>query len=234
MNFTLNFGSSIVPHVTFFIMATDPVNDHSWVAPQASSTSSSTTLPRHHMEDINSTSYIPRMARMIPTSMTVHTFFVKKISFPMTSRPDELWILERTTDGTETWKPIEAFLENLQISQDPNVLRTAAKHWRQLHAVPLISSSSPSSSHFPVLPHPEHPDVHFDRPVSVIPDHTHTHFAILLGTLRTTSLPGNCYIPFLATMALYTTIFTCWPNLQNYDLIYDSGTYNLYPWTFTT
>ena len=34
------------------------------------------------------------------------------------------------------------------------------------------SSSSFFSSHFPVLPHPEHPDVHFDRPISVIPDHT--------------------------------------------------------------
>ena len=154
------------------IMATDPVNDHSWVAPLASSTSSSTTLPRPHMEDINSTSYIPRMARMIPTSMTVHTFFVKKVSFPMTPRPDELWILERAPDGTETWKPIEVFLDSLQISHDPTVLQTAANHWRQQHSVPTISSSLSSPPHFPVLPHPEHPDVHFDRPVSVIPDHT--------------------------------------------------------------
>ena len=49
------FGSSIVPHVMLLIMATDPVNDHSWVAPLAPSTSSSTTLVKPHIEDINST-----------------------------------------------------------------------------------------------------------------------------------------------------------------------------------
>ena len=165
---------------TFFIMATDRVNDQRWVASQASSTSSSTTLPRHHMEDITSTSYIPRMARMIPTSMTVHTFFVKKISFPMTSRPDELWILERTIDGTETW--------------NPNVLRTAANQWRQQYAVPVISSSSPTS-HFPVLPHSEHPDVYFDRPVSVIPDHTHT-FCKPVGDAPHNITPKGLLHPF--------------------------------------
>ena len=166
------FGSSFVTLVTPFNMATSPVNDLCYAPPRASSTSPSPTLPRHHAEDINSTSYIPRMARMIPTSSTVHTFFIKKVRFPMTSRPDELWILERTQDGIETWKPIEVFLESLEISHDPMVLETAANLWRQQFSVPTIPSSSSSTTHYPVLPHPEHPDVHFDRPVSVIPDHT--------------------------------------------------------------
>ena len=168
---------------------------------------------------------------MIPTSITVHTFFVKKVSFPMTSRPDELWILERTPDGTETWKPIEVFLDSLQISHDPTVLQTAANHWRQQHSVPTISSSLSSPPHFPVLPHPEHPDVHFDRPVSVIPDHTnilqacwgrsaHHHSQ---GT--TTSLLWPPWRP---------TIVTRRPNLQNYYHDFDFGTYYIYSWTFTT
>ena len=155
-----------------FNMANAPINDLCYAPPSASSTSPSTTLPRPHAEDINSTSYIPRMARMIPTSSTVHTFFIKKVSFPLTSRPEELWILERAQDGIETWKPIEFFLESLQISHDPMVLQTAANLWRRQFSVPTIPSSSSFATHFPVLPHPD-PDVHFDRPVSVIPDHTH-------------------------------------------------------------
>ena len=104
---------------SFLIMATDRVDDPHGFFPQPSTTSTSATLPRHHMEDTNSISYIPRMARMIPNSTTVHTIFVKKISFPMTSRPDELWILERTTDGIETWKPIETFLEIFRFHKIP-------------------------------------------------------------------------------------------------------------------
>ena len=43
----------------------------------------------------------------------------QKGSFPMTPRPDELWILDHTQNGTETWKPLEVFLEELDISHDP-------------------------------------------------------------------------------------------------------------------
>ena len=151
-----------------------PVRRFALAFPQPlTTTSTSAPISSHHMEDTNSASYIPRMARTVPNSTTVHTIFVKKITYPMTSRPDELWILERTTDGIETWKPIETFLENFQISQDPKVLRTTANQWRRHYDVPVISSSTPTTSHFPVLPHPEHPNVRFEQPVSVIPDHTH-------------------------------------------------------------
>ena len=153
-------------------MATPSGYDLYSALPGATSTSPCTTAPSHHGEDITSTSYIPRMARMIPTSSTVHTFFIKKVSFPMTPRPDELWILERTQDGIETWKPLEVFLDDLDLSHDPTILRTSANRWRQQFCVPTISSSPSSTTQHPVLPHPEHPDVHFDRPVSVIPDHT--------------------------------------------------------------
>ena len=109
---------------------------------------------------------------MIPTSSTVHTFSLKRVTFPLTSRPDELWLLERTQDGIETWKPIEEFLADLNLTHDPTVLQTAANFWRHRFSVPTILSTSPSTTPHPVLPHPEHPDVHFGGPVSVVPDHT--------------------------------------------------------------
>lgn len=155
-------------------MATDPFDDSHWLFPQPSTaTSTSSPTPSHQMEDITSASYIPRMARTIPHSTTVHTIFIKKITYPTTSRPDELWILERKTDGIETWKPIETFLENLQLSQDPRALRATANQWRHHYDVPTISSSTSITSRFPVLPHPEHPNVQFGQPVSTIPDHTY-------------------------------------------------------------
>ena len=96
-------------------------------------TSPSPTAPSPRPENPTSASYIPRVARMIPNSTTVHTIFIKKISYPFTSRPDELWILERTEDGRETWKPSETFLENLHLTRDRATLRTTANQWRQYY-----------------------------------------------------------------------------------------------------
>ena len=110
-------------------------------------------------DDPTSASYIPRAARMIPTSTTVHSVFIKKLSYPLSSRPDELWIVERTIDGIETWKPVETFLENMYLTSDRATLRTTANHWRQYYDVP-IQSSSPTTTSVPVLPHPEHTNVY--------------------------------------------------------------------------
>jgi hypothetical protein len=46
-------------------------------------------------DDPSSVSYIPRTARTVPQAFTVHTIYVKKITYPMTSRQPELWVLER-------------------------------------------------------------------------------------------------------------------------------------------
>ena len=159
-------------------MATDPFEDpfddsRRLFPPSSTTTSTNMTPPSQQMEDITSASYIPRMARMIPHSTTVHTIFIKKITYPLTSRPDELWILEHTTDGRETWRPVETCLENLQLTGDPATLRTTANQWRHYYDVPTISSSTSMASLFPVLPHPEHTNVHFGQPVSAIPDHTY-------------------------------------------------------------
>ena len=71
----------------------------------------------------------------------------------MTSRPDELWILERTIDGMENWRPVETFLGNLQLAQDQRALRATANQWRLHYDVPPISPSTTFPLH-PVLPHP--------------------------------------------------------------------------------
>ena len=149
---TFGFRLILLPYL--LIMANDPFDDsHYLPSPPTATTPTNLPTPIHQMEDITSASYIPRMARTIPHSTTVHTIFIKKITYPMTSRPDELWILERTDDGQETWRTVETFLENLQLSQDPGALRTTANQWRHYYEVPPISSSSSMPSLFPVLPH---------------------------------------------------------------------------------
>ena len=130
------------------------------------------TTHAHH-DDPSSPSYIPRTARMIPTSSTVHTIHFKKVSFPMTTRPDELWIVETDSNGVETWKPIETFLETFELTHDPAIIRNSANNLRLQHQVPSRQPPTPTSqtTHH-VLPHPEHPDVHVTEPFSAIPDHT--------------------------------------------------------------
>ena len=102
-------------------------------------------------EDPSSVSYILRSARTVPQALTVHTIYLKKITYPMTSRQPELWVLERNHDGLETWRPVETFLGNLQLSQDPRVLRAVANQWRLHYEVPPISSSSTTTALHPSL-----------------------------------------------------------------------------------
>ena len=153
-------------------MATNLFGDFNEFSAQATTIPTTIQTQHNQMDDSTSPSYIPRTARTVPHSTTVHTIFIKKITYPMTSRPDELWILERTTEGMETWRPIETFLENLHLTQDPRALRATANQWRLHYDVPAISSSTPASL-FPVMPHPEHSNVHFGQPVSAVPDHTY-------------------------------------------------------------
>ena len=124
-------------------------------------------------DDPTSASYIPRAARTIPTSTTVHSVFIKKLSYPLSTRPDELWIVERTLDGIETWKPVETFLENMRLTNDQATLRTTANHWHRYYDVPIQSSSSPTATAVPVLPHPEHSNVYVSQPYEAIPDQLH-------------------------------------------------------------
>ena len=171
----MNLGSSkSFVYRIFLNMATNPFDDLNLLSTQSATTTSTTYQTQYNQaDDSTSASYIPRMARTVPHSSTVHTIFIKKITYPMTSRPDELWILERATDGMETWRPIETFLGNLQLTQDPRALRATANQWRLHYDVSPISSSTSTPPLHPVLPHPEHSNVHFGQPVSTVPDHTY-------------------------------------------------------------
>ena len=143
------------------------------VSNRSSPTSVHGPVPHLPPDDPTSASYIPRAARMIPTSTTVHSVFIKKLSYPLSTRPDELWIVERTLDGIETWKPVETFLENMHLTNDRATLRTTANHWRRYYDVPIQSSSSPTAISVPVLPHPEHANVYVSQPYEAIPDQLH-------------------------------------------------------------
>ena len=139
-----------------------------------SSTSTPNTAQFFTSDDISSPSYIPRAARMVPTSSTVHTIQFKKICFPMSPRPDELWVIELTPEGVETWKQIETFLEAFDLTHDPSTILHAANGLRVQHQVPVRdASSSASLATDLILPHPEHPDVHFPGPLTAVPDQIH-------------------------------------------------------------
>ena len=167
--FRLQFVSIL--YLLFLDMATHTTDGVPRMIPALSSMTPTDGTNTHlQPDDPTSASYIPRVARMTPTSTTVHTIFIKKLSYPLTSRPDELWILERTADGRETWKPVETFLENMHLTRDRATLRTTANHWRQYYEIPIQSSSSSTTTSFPVLPHPEHTNVHVSQPYEAIPD----------------------------------------------------------------
>ena len=139
------FGFRLLSNLYLFLhyMANHTADGLPRMLPAPYSMSSTNTIgPSLQSDDPTSASYIPRAARMIPTSTTVHTIFIKKITYPFTSRPDELWILERTEDGRETWKPVETFLENMHLTRDRATLRTTANQWRQYYDIPVHSSSS--------------------------------------------------------------------------------------------
>jgi len=125
-----------------------------------------------HYEDPTSVAYIPRAARAVPQAHTVHTIYVKKVTHPLSTSPDELWILETNSDGLERWRSIESFLGSLHLSQDPRTLRAVANQWRFHYDVQPVPNTAPSDSLHPVLPHPEHSTVFFGQPVSAIPDHS--------------------------------------------------------------
>ena len=170
--FRLQFVS--ISYLLFPYMANPGTDDVLRLIPTRSSTTSTHGLDSHlPPDDPTSASYIPRAARMTPTSTTVHTIFIKKLSYPFSSRPDELWILERTLDGIETWKPVETFLENMRLTRDRATLRTTANHWRQYYDIPIPSSSSSTATSVPVLPHPEHTNVYVSQPYEAIPDQLH-------------------------------------------------------------
>ena len=66
--------------------------------------------------DPMSNRYIPREARAVPHEETVHTIEFRKITYPLTDRPAELWIVETNHQGHTHWRTLERFLHDFAIS----------------------------------------------------------------------------------------------------------------------
>ena len=52
---------------------------------------------------------LPESAQRVPRSTLLHTIYFKRISFPLTPRPDELWIVEVDHTGHDVWRTVENF-----------------------------------------------------------------------------------------------------------------------------
>ena len=60
--------------------------------------------------------YIPPAARAVPHEEVVHTIEFRKITYPLTDRPAELWIVETNHRGHKSWRTLERFLDDFAIS----------------------------------------------------------------------------------------------------------------------
>ena len=94
--FQRNFGfSSVLFDIILLLlyMTTSATDDAArLVSTRSSPTSVHGPDPHLPPDDPTSASYIPRAARMIPTSTTVHSVFIKKLSYPLSSRgKDTRW-----------------------------------------------------------------------------------------------------------------------------------------------
>ena len=62
--------------------------------------------------DFPDTTYfgLPQVAQQVPRATLLHTVYFKRISYPLTYRPSELWIIEVDQDGNESWRTAEDFI----------------------------------------------------------------------------------------------------------------------------
>ena len=123
---------------------------------------------QHHVYDD-----LPAAAQRVPRSTLLHTILFKRISFPLTSRMDELWIVEVDQTGHETWSPLEEFLCRFCPPVDHHLLQTWAASWREHFDIPAPTDDTSQDSQYPVLPQPNHARTSVGRPASWIPDHSH-------------------------------------------------------------
>ena len=66
--------------------------------------------------DPMSNRYIPREARAVPHDEIDHTIEFRKITYPLTDRPAELWIVETNHRGHTHWRTLERFLVDFAIN----------------------------------------------------------------------------------------------------------------------
>ena len=123
---------------------------------------------QHHIYDD-----LPAAAQRVPRSTLLHTILFKRISFPLASRPDELWTVEVDHTGHETWSPLEEFLCRFCPLVDHHLLQAWATSWREHFDIPVPTDTTSQESQYPVLPQPNHARTSAGRPASWIPDHSH-------------------------------------------------------------
>ena len=116
---------------------------------------------------------LPADAQRVPRSTLLHTIFFKRLSFPLTSRLDELWVIEVDQSGQETWSSLEEFFGHFCPPVDPHVLQPWAASWRSHFDIPTPVTHPSPDLQYPVLPQPNHARARVGRPASWIPDHSH-------------------------------------------------------------
>ena len=116
---------------------------------------------------------LPTAAQTVPRSTLLHTILFKRISFPLTSRLDELWVNEVDQSGHETWSSLEEFICRFCPPVDPHVLQPWAASWREHFDIPAPTANTSQDPQYPVLPQPNHARARVGRPASWIPDHSH-------------------------------------------------------------
>ena len=116
---------------------------------------------------------LPAEAQRVPRSTLLHTILFKRLSCPLTSRQDELWVIEVDQSGQETWSSLEDFLRQFCPQLDPHALQPWATSWREHYDIPAPVSPTSPELQYPVLPQPDHARARAGRPASWIPDHSH-------------------------------------------------------------
>ena len=128
--------------------------------------------------------YIPRAARAVPHEEVVHTIEFRKITYPLTDRPAELWIVETNHRGHKSWRTLERFLDDFAITPlgaPPDYamascahLETLALQWRAYYDVPdpFPHGGPPQVQELRrhVLPQQIDPNTTFEGPHSSIPN----------------------------------------------------------------
>ena len=134
--------------------------------------------------DPMSNRYIPREARAVPHDETVHTIEFRKITYPLTDRPAELWIVETNHRGHTHWRTLERFLDDFAISPlgaPPDYAMASCAHretlalqWREYYNVPdpFPHGGPPQRQELRrhILPQQIDPNTTFDHPVASIPN----------------------------------------------------------------
>ena len=139
--------------------------------------------------DPMSNRYIPRAARAVPHEEVVHTIEFRKITYPLTDRPAELWIVETNHRGHKHWRTLERFLDDFAIcplGAPPDYamascahLETLALQWREYYSVPhpFPHGGPPQVQELRrhVLPQQIDPNTTFEGPHSSIPNQQPLH-----------------------------------------------------------